>query len=49
MLPLQAHVISSSIDLALLLLLMGIVQLMARRRPMPDLAGRAPEYSGCRA
>jgi hypothetical protein len=44
MLPLQ-HVISSSIDLALLLLLMGIVQLMARRRPMPDLAGRAPEYS----
>jgi len=42
MAPVQ-HVIGSTIELALLALMMGLVQLIARRRPVPDLAARAPE------
>jgi len=44
MLPIQ-HVIGSSIELVLLLLMMGLVQIIAQRRPVPDLAERAPERS----
>ncbi|MGC1596918.1 MAG: hypothetical protein WA774_16310, partial [Candidatus Acidiferrales bacterium] len=35
--------IFSSIALAFLVLEIGLVALITRRRPMPDLAGRAPE------
>lgn len=38
-----AQVISSSISLVILLILIGIVALLARHRPMPDLVQRAPE------
>jgi hypothetical protein len=40
-----AFVIGSQVSLALLILLIGLVGLIARRRPMPDLAARAPERS----
>ncbi|MGA7852052.1 MAG: hypothetical protein WCA15_01930 [Candidatus Acidiferrales bacterium] len=39
----KAMVIFSSIALAFLVLEMGLVALITRRRPMPDLAERAPE------
>jgi hypothetical protein len=38
-----AQVIGGSITLLLVLILIGIVALLARRRPLPDLAERAPE------
>jgi hypothetical protein len=37
------HVIGSLIELVILFVMMGIVQLIARRRSYPDLAARAPE------
>jgi hypothetical protein len=37
------HVIGSVIELVILFVMMGIVQLIARRRHYPDLAARAPE------
>jgi hypothetical protein len=40
-----ALVISSQTSLVLLLLVIGLVVLITQRRPMPDLAGRAPEQS----
>jgi hypothetical protein len=40
--PLQ-HVTGSLIELLILLVMMGIVQLIARRRSYPDLAARSPE------
>ena len=40
-----AFVISSQTSLILLVLLIGLVGLITRRRPMPDLAARAPERS----
>lgn len=39
----KAMVIFSSIALVFLVLEIGLVALITRRRPMPDLAGRAPE------
>ena len=42
MTPVQ-HVIGSLIELLILLLMMGLVQLVARRRSYPDLAARAPD------
>ena len=39
----KAMVVFSSIALAFLVLEMGLVALITRRRPIPDLAGRAPE------
>jgi hypothetical protein len=42
--PIQ-HVIGSSIELFMLLLMMGLVQLIAQRRPIPDLAARSPAHS----
>jgi hypothetical protein len=41
--PPMNTVIRSSVNLIILLLLMGLVALIARRRAVPDLAGRAPE------
>jgi hypothetical protein len=38
-----AQVIGSSISLGILLILIGVVALLARHRPMPDLAERSPE------
>jgi hypothetical protein len=38
-----ALVVSSSIALVFLVLEIGLVALITRRRPLPDLAGRAPE------
>ena len=40
-----AFVIGSQTSLVLLILLIGLVGLITRRRPMPDLAARAPERS----
>jgi hypothetical protein len=42
--PLE-FVIQSQTSLVILVLLIGLVALMTRRRPMPDLATRAPERS----
>src|SRR5579863_6628633 len=39
----KAMVIFSSIALVILVLEIGLVEVITRRRPMPDLAGRAPE------
>jgi hypothetical protein len=41
--PPVAQVITSSIILVIFLVLIGIVALLARHRPMPDLAERAPD------
>jgi hypothetical protein len=41
--PPLPHVIGSTIELALLVLMMGVVQVIARRRPFPDMAARSPE------
>jgi hypothetical protein len=39
-----AQVIASSVSLVILLVLIGVIALMARHRPIPDLAQRAPAY-----
>jgi hypothetical protein len=41
--PPPAQVIASSVSLVLLLILIGVIALLARHRPMPDLAPRAPD------